>query len=112
MYHDSSYIDNLVDFGLGMAVARQVVDSFNKSWKPSKDVVDGKTKQEKEEIAYYAGLLGKPVGPLNEAEMIQLIQNRQVNKDSLVWIKGMPAWKPIQDVPEVLKLVALYPPRY
>lgn len=61
-------------------------------------------------LPYYVAIDGKQVGPLGSNELMQLIVQQKVNKDSLCWIPGMPAWKPIEEVPAILKLIALAPP--
>ena len=72
------YIDRLVDFGLGMGVANQMVGMMNQY--------------------------------LNDGEMANLIAQKRVNKDTLAWVPGMMGWKPIEEVPAILKIVALAPP--
>lgn len=99
-------VDNLVEFGIGMAMARQMVDMFNRSMPDlSQSPVD--MLYANNGVQYFIGVDGKPAGPVCEAELVQLIRNRSVNKDTLVWMKGMTEWKPIQDTPSVLKLIAL-----
>ena len=39
-----------------------------------------------------------------------MIYMKRVNKDTLAWMPGMVAWKPIEQVPEILKFVVLAPP--
>jgi hypothetical protein len=50
------------------------------------------------------------VGPLSDSELMQLITQRKVSKDTLTWMPGMQTWQPIEQVPAVLKLIALTPP--
>jgi hypothetical protein len=59
---------------------------------------------------YYVAIEGKQVCPLNDGELSQLISQKRINKDTLAWVPGMPAWKPIEQVPAILKVVALTPP--
>ncbi len=59
---------------------------------------------------YYVALDGKQVGPFNDNEMAALIAQKKVNKDTLAWMPGMLGWKPIEQIPAILKLVALTPP--
>lgn len=99
-------VDNLVEFGIGMAMARQMVDMFNRSM-PDLSQSSVGMPCANNEVQYFIGVDGKPAGPIYEAELVSLIQRQSVNKDTLVWTKGMPEWKPIQDVPSILKLIAL-----
>jgi hypothetical protein len=43
-------------------------------------------------------------------DFVKLLESGKVNKDTLAWIPGMASWKPIQEIPAILKLVALTPP--
>jgi hypothetical protein len=42
----------------------------------------------------------------------RLINEKKVAKETYVWMPGMKNWKIIENVPEVLKLVALSPPPF
>lgn len=104
------YIDRLVDFGLGMGVANQMVGMM-KQYMRSMDIPGSIQQLQKSVVPiYYVAIDGKPVGPLNDSEMGSLIAQKQVNKDTLAWMPGMLAWKPIEEVPAILKIVALAPP--
>ena len=104
------YIDRLVDFGLGMGVANQMVGVMNQYMRTMD--IPGSIKSMPQPIApiYYVAIDGKPIGPLNDGEMASLITQKKVNKDTLAWMPGMMGWQPIEDVPAILKIVALAPP--
>ena len=103
-------LDRLVEFGLGMGMAQQMVRTMNESMQQM--YVPGSIQSMPQPVAqtYYVGIDGQSVGPLGANELSQLIMQRRVTKDSLCWMPGMPAWKPIEQVPAVLKIVALTPP--
>lgn len=105
-----SYIDRLVDFGLGMGVANQMVGIMNQYMRTMD--IPGSIKSMPKPLAqmYYVAIDGHPVGPLNDSEMANMIYMKRVNKDTLAWMPGMTAWKPIEQVPEILKFVVLAPP--
>lgn len=105
--YDGCYFsaDRLVEFGIGMAMARQMVQMFEKSM----DAANKKAEPETEPV-YYVEQLGKPIGPINKKELLRLIFFDKVDKDTLAWMPGMIAWQPIKDVPQILKLIALNPP--
>jgi hypothetical protein len=42
--------------------------------------------------AYYAGIDGQPVGPLDEAALRELIASGKVTGETLVWTEGMADW--------------------
>ena len=103
-------IDRLIEFGLGMAMARQMVGIMNQSMQQM--YVPGSIQSMPSSIAqtYFVAINGQQVGPLNDSELSQLISQKIVTKDTLAWMPGMTGWKPIEQVPAILKLVALTPP--
>ena len=103
-------IDRLIEFGLGMGIARQMVGMMNQSMQSM--YVPGSIQSMPTSIAqtYFVAINGQQVGPLNDTELSQLISQKKVTKDTLAWIPGMTGWKPIEQVPAILKLVALTPP--
>lgn len=103
-------IDRLIEFGLGMGIARQMVGMMNQSMLSM--YVPGSIQSMPTSIAqtYFVAINGQQVGPLNDSELSQLISQKKVTKDTLAWMLGMTGWKPIEQVPAILKLVALTPP--
>ena len=104
------YIDRLVDFGLGMGIANQMVGVMNQYMRTMD--IPGSIKSMSQPVApiYYVAIDKKPIGPLNDGEMAALISQKKVNKDTLAWMPGMMGWQPIENVPAILKIVALAPP--
>ena len=105
-------VDRLVEFGLGMGIAQQMVGMMNQYMQSM--YVPGSIQSMPRPIpqTYYVAIDNKQVGPLSEAELSQLIREKKVGKDSLAWIPGMSGWKPIEQVPAILKVVALTPPPF
>lgn len=105
-------IDRLVEFGMGMAVAQQMVKVMNQSMQQM--YVPGSAQSMPQpavqQQVYYVAIDGKPVGPLNDSELSQLVAQQKVNKDTLSWVPGMSGWQPIEQVPAILKVIALTPP--
>lgn len=110
--NDQSFfsIDRLVEFGLSMGIAQQMVGMMNQYMQSM--YVPGSIQAMPHPIPsiYYVAIEGQQIGPLNDCELIQLITQKKVNKDTLAWIPGMQTWKPIKQVPEILKVIALVPP--
>lgn len=103
-------IDRLVEFGLGIGIAQQMVGMMNQYMQQM--YIPGSIQSMPKPIAniYYVAIDGNQIGPLGEAELTQLINQKKVTKDTLAWVPGMAAWKPIEQVPAILKIVALTPP--
>ncbi len=105
-------IDRLVEFGMGMAVAQQMVKSMNESM--TKMHVPGAMNPMKEpqDKTFYAMIEGKQAGPFSEQEIARLVAERKISKETYIWMPGMPDWKMSEQIPEVIKLVALTPPPF
>ena len=108
--NDFFSLDRLLEFGLGMGMAQQMINMMNQSMKSM--YIPGSIQSMPQPIAsiYYVAIYGRQVGPLSESELMELIRDKKVSKDTLAWMPGMPTWQPIEQVPAVLKLIALTPP--
>lgn len=115
MNENSFYsVDRLVEFGLTLGVATQMAYSMNASLQNmqipgSRNPMMPNVLVEDQPL-FYVVLDGKPVGPLATSELSRLIAEGRVTKETYVWKPGMPDWQLAENVPEVLKLVALTPP--
>ena len=103
-------IDRLIEFGLGMGIAQQMVGMMNQSMQQM--YVPGSIQSMPQNISqiYYVAIDGKQIGPLNDGDIVQLISQKRISKDTLAWVPGMQDWKPIEQIPAILKIVALTPP--
>lgn len=103
-------VDRLIEFGLGMGIAQQMVGMMNQYMQQM--YVPGSIQSMPQPIlqTYYVAIDGQQVGPLNDSELVRLVNQKKINKDSLVWVPGMIGWKPIEQVPAILKVIALSPP--
>ena len=103
-------VDRLVEFGLGMGIAKQMVGMMNQYMQSM--YVPGSIQSMPKPMSqtYYVAIDGRQVGPLNDSELSHLIQQKNVNKDTLAWVPGQVGWKPIEQVPAILKVIALTPP--
>ena len=110
--NDESFfsIDRLVEFGLGMAMAQQMVNVMNQSMRGMYVPGSIQSMPQATSQIYYVAIECRQVGPLSDSELMQLITQRKVSKDTLTWMPGMQTWQPIEQVPAVLKLIALTPP--
>lgn len=97
------YVDNLIELGLGMAVARNLVNCFNQNlnstMSPMKYAIQNA----------HVSLDNHDVGPLDETEIRQLFCERRLSADTLAWLPGMAEWKPIEQIPTILRIIALTP---
>lgn len=110
--NDNSFysIDRLVEFGMGMAMARQMVNIMNETIQTMYVPGSPNTIQSTRTLNLYVGIDGKPVGPLDENAFTRLVTEKKVTCSTFVWMSGMPGWKTVDQVPDVLRIIALTPP--
>ncbi len=114
-------VDRLVEFGMSMAIAQQMVQTMNKTMQnmyipgtmnPMPQHSQPAPMQQSLPQIFYAFIGGNTAGPLSEAEVIKLIASKQITKDTYVWKPGMSEWQTVENTPDVLKLVLLAPPAF
>ena len=103
-------VDRLVEFGLGMGIAQQMVGMMNQYMQSM--YLPGSIPSMPTQMPqmYYVAIDGQQVGPLNDGELILLIYQKKIDKNSLAWVPGMAAWQPVEQIPAILKVIALTPP--
>ncbi len=113
MNDDSFYsINRLVEFGMGLAVAQQMVRTMNDAM--SNMHVPGAMNPIllKPQVIYYAIIDTKQAGPFSESELSRLIIDKVISKATYIWKPGLMKWEIAENLPDVLKLVALAPPSF
>lgn len=58
------------------------------------------------DVLWFYASGGERHGPLPDVEMRQLLQDREVGADALVWRQGMSDWLPVRDVEELFGDIA------
>lgn len=105
---DFSSLDKLMEFGLGLGLAQQMMRtveySLNSMTVPGvgNGVASLPTAQQ-----YYAIVNGAQSGPLSTNEVNQMVLMGHINVDTLMWTPGLPAWCQARDIPEVYKIILL-----
>lgn len=110
MMNDDSFfsMNRLMEFSMGMAMANQMTKVMNQTL--SQMTVPGAGNAMPAAATLYVVVDGKQVGPLTDKELLQLVDNGKVSKDTLAWLPGMVSWQPIEQIPSVLKTLTLVPP--
>lgn len=119
MSTDFSSLDKLVEFGLGMGIATQMMNTMNTTL--SKTAIPGvghnpgvakapevNPVQSPAERSYYIVKDERLAGPLTEKELGELAGKHIISSDTFCWYPGLNAWKLAKDIPEVNKLLLLY----
>lgn len=127
-------MDRLVDFGIGMAMSQQIVNSMNNMMANIKmppqlnqpqqsysqipmgtKVSTPVTSVEKVTVlpeVYYVVLDDKQQGPFSGTEIARLVMEKKVMADTFVWKTAMSEWKKASDFPELLALISMVPPQF
>ena len=113
MNEDSFFsMDRLVEFGMSMAVAQQMIQTMNNAM--SNMNIPGATNplQTPSQLFYYAIINGSQAGPFSDKELSRLISEKKISKETYMWKPGLIKWEIAEKLPEVIKLVALCPPPF
>jgi len=112
MNHDESYysVDRLVEFGISMAVAQQMISGFQQAMSPLNQTQVMAPAQTMSRV-YFAIVGGSQVGPLSNHDIIRMVRDRELDANTLLWTAGTPQWKSASSFPEIMSIVALAPPQ-
>ena len=104
-------IDKLVEFGMGVSIAQQMVKTMNYAIDnmhiPN---VGAANNLQMQPSGYYVAIDSQTAGPFTDGELMQLIRQKKITKQTYLWKPGMSGWLTAEHIPEVLRLVALCPP--
>lgn len=108
MENDFNSIDRLVEFGMGIAVAQQMVNTMN--YAMSNMAVPGvstSSSTPQQQNGFYVVIDGAQAGPFSEQELNTIVANGKLSPDTLVWRRGMNGWTFAHNVSEINKLFLL-----
>jgi hypothetical protein len=105
-------INRLVEFGMGIAVAQQMVKTMNDSITNMHIPGTMNPMQHVSPQLYYVIIDGNQAGPFSEQELSRLIAEKKINKETYIWKPGLSKWELAEKLPEILRLVALTPPPF
>jgi hypothetical protein len=108
--HHFYSIDRLVEFGMEMAIANQMIAVMNQSMAQMKVPGAAMPSGQQPATIYYFVLDGAQAGPFSEVEVTRLILDKKLTATTLVWSPGFTGWREAQQIPAIMKLVALTPP--
>lgn len=112
MSTDFSSIDRLVEFGMGMAIAQQMVNTMNHAMNNAQ--VPGvcansaiSLNPNQPQRQWYAVIDGNIAGPMDTPQTEQLIRMGKISSDTFLWQPGMAGWTLAREIPEAGKLLLL-----
>jgi len=107
-HYDS--LDKMLELGMSMAVAQQMMKTMNSCISSVNVPTVGVQAPGMPQTAapeYYFQIGDNVAGPFDDKETAGLIRSGKVSASSLVWRRGMSGWEPAQCLPEVNKLLVL-----
>ncbi len=63
-------------------------------------------------VLWYAAINNQQAGPFTQQQLQDLVQQRQITADTLVWRQGMTDWTRAGDVAELDSMLAMVPPPF
>jgi hypothetical protein len=100
-------MEHFMEMSMGMALGRQMVQMMNQTMAEAARTPPAQNPAGGSQRLYYAALEGRQAGPFSETEILRLINEKRIGRETLVWRQGMTQWKAAQDVPEILRIIAL-----
>ena len=114
MSTDFYSVDKLIEFGLPANAANEMINSmnqvFNKMKTPGVDITPNVENTWTEDL-YYAVVDGKESGPYSMKEVVRLIVDKKITQESYIWRPGMRDWDYARNFPEIVRLIAIAPPK-
>lgn len=121
---DFSSLDKLMEFGLGLGIATQMMNTMNTTIArtampgvainpgvyPAADLRNGQCENAQEAVPqpeYYIVHDEKVAGPFSEHQLDELIRKGIVGKKTFCWMPGQPQWNLAENIPQVNKLLLL-----
>lgn len=111
---DNNYnsIDRLIEFGMGMSIAQQMIHTMNHAMKNMHIAGTQNTFTSSSPTSFFVVIQEQQIGPLSESEIVQLINQKKITNDTYIWHQGMKDWQKAENVPAIVKLVVLNPPPF
>lgn len=107
MTDDNNMFDKIIEFGLGMTMARQFPQMMDIAL-PHQNQSNSTPPEIKSDVSnVFIANNGQQAGPFSEAEIKKLIGNGIIAQETLIWMPGMAQWTPANQVPTINKLFLL-----
>lgn len=105
MNNNFDSIDRLIEFGMSMAVAQQMVATMNYT---INNLATPKLGEPQNVVKkYFAAIENVQTGPLSEDEVKAFIANGKITKETLIWRHGLTGWQMAKTIPEINTMLLL-----
>ena len=99
-----STLEGLMEFGMSMAIAQQMISTMNHCINHM--AVPGVALNKPgSPINYYAVISNQQVGPLSEDELKNRIATGSITGQTLIWYSGLSGWTMAQNIPAINKFL-------
>lgn len=107
MENSLNTIDSLVDFGMSVAVAQQMINTMNHCI--ANMAVPGVSSRPITILLpnYYIVKDGQQAGPYTESDLERLIKSGDILAETLVWHAGLTGWTQAKNISEIGKILLL-----
>ena len=110
MNNNFDAIDKLVSFGVNNPMNQQMINTMNQAMQSMYVPGSMASMPQQQAVPIHAVIDGQCVGPLNEMQFSQLVNENKITQETLVWTPGMLHWEPLSKVPNLLKVATTTPP--
>ena len=101
-------IDHLVEFGMSMAVAQQIIITMNHCMENMKIAGTGSSMRQSVSPNQYHIVIDNSIsGPFSPTELEVLVKAKTVTPHTLMWKPGMTGWTKAVAIPEIYKIIML-----
>lgn len=99
----------MAGMAIGGAVGQQMAGMMGQMGQQMQGAMQ--TPPQMPQVSYHIAVNGQQYGPYDMQTLQQLVQNGQVNAQTMVWCQGMAAWAPAQSRPDLAQLFMPQPPQ-
>jgi hypothetical protein len=100
-------INRLVESGMSLAVAQQMVKTMNDAM-TNMHIPGSMNPMQTAALQFYFVIIeGNQAGPFSEHELSRLIADKKIVKETYIWKPGLLKWEIAEKLPEILKLLRI-----
>lgn len=103
-------IEKLVEFGIGISIAQQMVATMNQVMQQSAVAGSAQALRQTDQQAFYVIIESAVVGPWSRQQVQSAMLTGQLGRTSYIWSPGMPQWSRASDLTYFATMPAVPPP--
>lgn len=91
-------MDKMIELGMGVALANQVVSTIGKSISQMQVPITNQSTSQTSDNVYYIVIDEKQAGPYTLSEILDLLKSKKIAKETYVWKPGMQQWELAENI--------------